>query len=321
MSFIGSIFRGNINTKVASPKKQEAAPPRPSLLTKAPTVFNTTSLAPSNPRTGPVLYSGTSLSAVSSKIAPPPSGNFFSKIGSFFEKAFNGIKNFLSPQKPASVVVIAKPVPSTNIFTPPNKPVITPAILPAVETETPDVSDKFANMFNSLGITAKTAATIAPSEFVKNGDVIEYSYHDKDTNSDVKLKINQELTTKDTLVFDEYNTNLQTGTCGHIIHTITQTADGFIDKKATLQRWKPPAPEPAPTFPSISTYHSVIDTVGVKEYKILTNGTESIQTTTIPSSETTLTVLGPDGGVLTTLTNVSVTKLKNIDTGLHDVRM
>ena len=191
----------------------------------------------------------------------------------------------------------------------------------SIATEIPTASERFAKMFDCFGITAKTADTIGAHEVIKNGDVIEYSYHDEDTNSDVKLKINQELTTKDALVFDEYNTNLRTGTCGHIIHTMTPTADGFIDKKATLQRWKPPAPEPAPTFPSISTYHSVFDAVGVKEYKILTNGTESIQTTTIPSSETTLTVLGPDGGVLTTLTNVSVTKLKNIDTGLHDVRM
>ena len=318
MSLISFIFGGNKKTKKTDAVKQDSATASSCCATKAANISTCPKLAPCAAGTGLTLDSGAGLPAESATIAPEKSKGFFGKIGSFFKKVFNGIRNFFSPQKPAAVPAKAPAVAATNIFAPTNTPTADPVVPTVVPTATPAVSDAIAGIVDSLGITAKTSSSIGASEVIKNGDVIESSSHDNASNTDEKLTINQALSTKDALVYDGTSIDNETGNISYIRHTITQTDSGTIVKKQSTKYGKPPSENSGWNTTGIYKYVNAPD--GIKEYSIASDGSEHFQCKYVPKNGTTVTIINKDGAS-SDLTNVSVTKLKNINTGLHDVYM
>jgi len=183
---------------------------------------------------------------------------------------------------------------------------------------TPSVSKGITDMVDYLGLKVKTASTIGASEVIKNGDVIEFSYHDDYLNTDDKLKINQELSKKDTMVYDGTSVDNDTGALSYIRHTFTQVNQGTVVKKEITKRGKPPYENSG--WSTVGTYKYVPAPDGIKEYKLASDGSEMYQGKFVPKNETSVSRVLPNGETQEH-TNVSVTKLQNTDTGLHDVHM
>jgi len=187
-----------------------------------------------------------------------------------------------------------------------------------VVAETKSVSDKLSDMVDYLRVDVKTASTIGASEVVKQGDVIEFGYHDDYMNTDEKLSINQELSTKDALVFDGTSKDLESGQVSYIRHTITSTDDGTVVKKQVTKLGKPPSENSG--WNNLGTFKYVTAPDGIKEYTVGPDGSEYYQGKYVPKNETTVSKVFENGESFD-LTNVSVTELKRLGTGLNDVHM
>jgi len=192
-------------------------------------------------------------------------------------------------------------------------------VVPTVTAKETTVSDNLSLMLESLGISAvKVVSDIYPSDAIKEGDVIDYSYHDNYKNGDYKLKINEGLSTKDTLVFDGTGKDVVSGTINYVRHTIASTADGIVVKEQATKRWKPPSENSGWITVSTKKYISAPD--GVKEYETLSNGVIVYNGKYVPKTETSVSLIHGDGSN-DDLTNISVSTLHNVNTGLHDVHM
>jgi len=212
--------------------------------------------------------------------------------------------------------------PTKNInITNPNNPTVTPStyvtpidpVVPAVPITT--AASRHSEMWKPFGIATKTASLPA-SEGIKNGDIIEFGY--QDGNDLYKFAINQELTTADKVVYYGTSKDLETGQIVYHCHIVTPTKDGEIVEKKTTKFGKPPSENSS--WNDAGTYHNVKTPTGYEEYKIYSDGSEHLQYTYKPKNETTIFMVTPSGGGHD-LTDVSVTELKNTDTGLHDVHM
>ena len=127
----------------------------------------------------------------------------------------------------------------------PKAPVTNPnPYIAGTDITLPTVSSRLNEMIDFLRLDVKTASTIVPSEVIKNGDMIEFGYHNDYLNTDDKLTINQVLSTKDSLVYDGTSVDNDTGSLSYIRHTITQTETGTVDKKEETKRGIPPSENP-----------------------------------------------------------------------------
>jgi len=189
--------------------------------------------------------------------------------------------------------------------------------LAAVTTEPPSVSDQVSNIVDSLGITpVDKQLTVTNPDVIKEGNLIQFGYHD-DLNSDYNLSINQELSTKDSLVYDGTNTNTVSGQVSYVRQTITTTADGAtVIKKQTTKQGKPISENSG--WNDNETLKEVPAPDGVKVYKVSSDGTETYLYKEVPKNPTTVSKIYEDG-TSTDLSNVSAFKLHNISTGLDNI--
>jgi len=71
---------------------------------------------------------------------------------------------------------------------------------------------------------------------------------------------------------------------------------------------------------SIGTFKYVLSADGIKEYKIYSDNSEKYQVKYVPKNSTAVSKVSPNGETQY-LTNVLVTKLRNVATGLQDIYM
>lgn len=180
---------------------------------------------------------------------------------------------------------------------------------------------QLAKMAEVLGIevVGKTDNTITSPD-INSGDITEIEYHDVFNKQDVKIKINQDETTKDTLVFDAISKNSSTGQLIYFRHTVTPADSGFIVNTKVTKKAKPPSENTG--WNDNGTCKYVPAEGGLKEYEIYPDGTKQYTAKyTFNPSNNAVTKTTPDGGFSSDLTNISMSKLKRIDTGIHEVHM
>lgn len=172
------------------------------------------------------------------------------------------------------------------------------------------VQNKVYNMISFLGLTVTQSSSngkisnqasesndaCIENVIINAGDLIEFGYHDDYENVDTKLKINKNLSTKDTIIFDGTSKNLESGQVFNIRHTFAKTADGLTIKKAPLD-------DDNNGF----TYKYVSANDGVLEYRIKADGTGVYQRKYVANTETSITAVNKDG-VTHDLTNISIFK-------------
>ncbi|MEI6752989.1 MAG: hypothetical protein WCK78_07455 [Paludibacter sp.] len=193
----------------------------------------------------------------------------------------------------------------------------------SITTGQTTVAKHLADMFTQLGIpVVKLASSIQVSDVIKNGDVIQFGYHDNFYNTDLKLAINEELSTKDTLVFDGISNDLSPfGGINYIRYKVAPTADGVLMKQMCTKFGEPPSENSGWNTYATLKYIPAVD--GVKEYAILPDGTIDYRCKIVPKNETTISREYVPGNIDPNddWSKVSLFKLNNIDTGLHDVHM
>ena len=174
-------------------------------------------------------------------------------------------------------------------------------------------------MFDYLGIPAiMTCSDVSPSEAIKEGTVIEFAYHEDVENLDYKLKINEELSTKDSLVFDGTRKDPSSGIIAYIRQTYTKTIGGSEVKYEMTKRGKPISENSGWNVVITNKYIPAPD--GVKEYDVFSDGTEIYRAKNVSHSDTSVSRVLEDG-YIQNITNVTLYKYHNVNTGLHDVHM
>jgi len=225
-----------------------------------------------------------------------------------------GTMNSCSPMNPPEITVPTNPQkPTTNN----NNTYVTPT--DSTQQTTPSVSQNLLQIAEFAGITpVGKELTITNPDAVKEGDFIQFGYHD-DLNSDYNLSINQELSTKDVKVYDGTNTNTVSGQVSYIRYTATKTADGatVVNKQKTKQG-KPISENSG--WNDQGTFKYVLAADGLKEYNMSSDGTATYQCKYLPKNGTTVTKVYEDGTSVD-LTNVSAFKLHNVNTGIDNVYM
>ena len=192
-------------------------------------------------------------------------------------------------------------------------------VVPVVAVADTTASDALSGMFDCLGIPAvKTTGGLQQTGAIKEGTVILYNYHDDMNNSDYKLNINPELSTKDALVLEGTATSIKTGQVTYIRSTYTKTDGGFIDKKQATDDGK--SPSASTVWMDGSVDRNILAVDGVKVYNIFEDGTESYGHKIVPKTETSVTEVAPSGGS-SDITNIQVFKFHEVSTGLNDVHM
>ncbi|MEI6754609.1 MAG: hypothetical protein WCK78_15755 [Paludibacter sp.] len=193
----------------------------------------------------------------------------------------------------------------------------------SITTGHTSAAQTLCDIFDYLGIPAvKLASDIKVSEVIKNGDIIKFGYHDDFYNTDLQFAINEELSTKDTLVFDGTSKNSEFGTTSYRRYKYSSTADGVVVQELITKRGKPPSENTGWEDNGTLKYIPQVD--GVKEYQIFDDGTERYNCKIVPKDKTTVSkIYTSSENVDYNLdwSNMSLSKLNNLDTGLHDVHM
>jgi len=188
----------------------------------------------------------------------------------------------------------------------------------SIVVTTPTVSSKLTDMANFLGLNVKSCDAFTPTDVIKNDDVIEFGYHEDAANTDYKLDINKDLTTKDTRVFDGTSIDNKSGNISYIRYEVASADGGTVVKKLSTKYGKPISENSG--WNTIGTFKYVTAPDGIKEYSIKSDSSEQYVAKYVPKNGKTVSRVYENGDSQD-LSNVSVTKLEHINTGLHDVYM
>ena len=144
------------------------------------------------------------------------------------------------------------------------------------------------------------------NSLIKKGNLIELGYHDDAYNMDYNLKINDDLSTKDKMVFDGTSKNLISGKLSYIRYTATSIV--LNDSAVVLQKQRTADGLPISAdskFVDDGTFKYVPIEGGVAEYRLLPDGTWRYESTYTPKTSTSVTKTYYNGQE-DDLTNISV---------------
>jgi hypothetical protein len=144
------------------------------------------------------------------------------------------------------------------------------------------------------------------NSLIKKGDLIGFGYHDDAYNKDFNLKINDDLSTKDKMVFDGTGKVLKSGQVSYIRYTATSIV--LNDSAVVLKRQRTADGLPISAdskFVDDVTSKYVLTEGGVAEYQFLNNEPFGGICTYVPKTPNSVTKTY-DNGAKEDLTNISV---------------
>lgn len=166
------------------------------------------------------------------------------------------------------------------------------------------VQVKLLNILKQLGlISLNKSAGVSAASIIAKGDVVGFSYHDGSDNKDYDLTLNQDLCTKDKMVYDGAGMVFISGQLGYIRHTITQSADSMLVQKQYTKLDKPISENSG--WNDAGTYKYVSTVSGIEEYKIISDGSRLYQGKYVPKDLTTVSRVYVSGQ-RADLTNISI---------------
>jgi len=114
-----------------------------------------------------------------------------------------------------------------NEPTPPIPPIVVP-----VDTVAQSATQKaLVDMKTKLGLASvRTTDKVDAKSIIRKGDVVEFGYHDKNSDYTYKFKINESLSTKDKMVYDGAGHDNITGADDVLRRTISSTSTGLLFK-------------------------------------------------------------------------------------------
>jgi len=136
------------------------------------------------------------------------------------------------------------------------------------------VQVQLLSMLKQLGLVSlNKSGILSATSIIAKGDVVEFSYHDGFANADEQLKINEDLCTKDKMVFDGTSKFLESGKIYYIRHTITPVDGTILVKKQVTVLGKPISENSG--WNDNGTFKYVPKADGIAEYAVKSDGSES----------------------------------------------
>lgn len=209
-------------------------------------------------------------------------------------------------------------VPTTEDTTRTTPDSIAPAPVDSSTIQSP-VQKQLAAITSALNLATVEAYGAYGNSAIHVGDMIEMGYHDGVANTDIKLKVNTDLSTKDKMVYDGTSTDCEFGDVLYVRHTITQSSDGIIVKKARTKLGKPPSENTG--WIDTGTYKYVATSSGVDEFNVNADGTATHVAKYVSKTLNSVTRKNDDGSAYDLTNILLVKKKKDVDTGVHEVHM
>jgi hypothetical protein len=164
------------------------------------------------------------------------------------------------------------------------------------------VQKNMVNILKDLGLISVSGATKSLS--MQKGDVIQLGYHDNFYKADYKLKINEELSTKDQMVFDGTTTSTSSGQISLVRRTVTPLDSGIVVKEQVSSDEGPISENTQ--WDDNGTMKYVPVAGGVAEYQVMKDGSEEYNFKIVPKTPTSVSKLYSDGQLAGDLTNIFV---------------
>ena len=175
---------------------------------------------------------------------------------------------------------------------------------PVIEVVSTPVQVQLLDMLKQLGLVSSSkSASVSTASIIAKGDLIEMGYYDPAIRSDLDLKINQDLCTKDKMVFDGTGINRETTNLHYLRWNISIDGTSIMLNKQSTKLDKPISENPG--WNDEGTYKYVLTTGGIEEYKIITDGSALYQCTYISKTSTSITRKYVTGGS-EDLTNITI---------------
>jgi hypothetical protein len=172
------------------------------------------------------------------------------------------------------------------------------------DTTSTVIQNQLSDLIQQMNLASVVG--VNSNSLIKKGDLIGLGYHDGNYNDDINLKINDDLSTKDKMVFDGTSYYLESGKLTYIRYTATPTV--LNDSAVVLNKQRTLGDQPISdnsTFVDEGTFKYVPTEGGVAEYKLLPDGTWVYESTYTPKTSTSVTKTY-DNGQENDLTNISV---------------
>jgi hypothetical protein len=163
------------------------------------------------------------------------------------------------------------------------------------------VQKNMVNMLKDLGLISVSGATKSMS--MQKGDVIQLGYHDNFYKEDYKLKINEDLSTKDQMVFDGNKTSTSSGQITLVRRTVTPADSGIVVKEQISYDAGPISENTQ--WDDAGTMKYVPVAGGVDEYRVKADGSEKFTYKYVPKTPTSVSKVS-SAGLGYDLTNISV---------------
>jgi hypothetical protein len=166
------------------------------------------------------------------------------------------------------------------------------------------VQQQILALIKSFGLASVSSSSeVDANSIIRKGDVVEFDYRDNYMNTDNKLKINEELSTKDKMVYDGTMQNTVSGQLHYIRNTITSSDGDAVVKKQMTSDDKPISSNSE--FDDEGTFEYALTTGGVTENKVKSDGTKIYQAKYVPNSPTSVTRIA-GLGTESDLTNITI---------------
>ncbi len=186
------------------------------------------------------------------------------------------------------------------------KPGLEPDPIPVNPVARTATQTQLIDMIGKLGLAAvTTSSSVSPTSIIRKGDVVEFGFHDDWANTDIKLKINEELCTKDKMVFDGTGKDFGTGQFSYIRYNISKSSDGGTIVQEQVTKLGKPISENS-GWKDNWTFKYVPKAGGIAEYAISADGTEFYDCDIVPKTPTSVSKLFKLSGERQDFTNISI---------------